>query len=227
MQDLSLPRAPGAKAAKVCGILAIVFAFTCVGFPVAVVLGIVALVQHSKARRLVREQPEAYRPVPATGLVTGIVGLVLPVFLLPVAGIVSAIAIPALLSQRSRARDKAAIEALAGGTADLIGEYDRLAEVGTPKEAIPAALEAKVKTLGAQDSWDPALPAYAGKVGVVEGLDRTGVEEAARARATVLGQTAFVLELPRDGQPGYLAGAVSCRTPVAGQPIVVKVVELD
>lgn len=97
--------APGAKAAKVCGILAIILALTCVGIPIAVVLGIVALVQHGKAKRLAKAQPETYEPVPATGLVTGILGLVLPVLLLPVVGIVSAIAVPALLAQRARARE--------------------------------------------------------------------------------------------------------------------------
>ena len=99
--------APGAKAAKVCGILAIVLAFTCVGIPLAIVLGIVALVQQGKAKRLAKADPQAYQPVPATGLVTGIIGLVLPVLMLPFVGIVSAIAIPALLGQRERAREMA------------------------------------------------------------------------------------------------------------------------
>ncbi|HLP31469.1 MAG TPA: hypothetical protein VK150_08915 [Geothrix sp.] len=107
MSDAFLTPAPGAKAAKTCGILAIVFALTCVGIPVAIVLGIVALIQHGKAKRLAKAQPEAYLPVPATGLVTGIIGLVLPVLMLPVVGITSAIAIPALLAQRERAREVA------------------------------------------------------------------------------------------------------------------------
>ena len=96
--------APGAKAAKVCGILAIVSALTCVGIPVAIVLGIVALVQQAKAKRLAKAEPQTYAPVPATGLVTGIIGLVLPLLMLPFVGIVSAIAIPALLIQREQAR---------------------------------------------------------------------------------------------------------------------------
>jgi type II secretory pathway pseudopilin PulG len=99
--------APGAKTAKVCGILAIVFALTCIGFPVAIVLGIVALVQQGKAKRLAKAEPARYLPVPATGLVTGIVGLVLPVVMLPFVGIVGAIAIPAFLGQRDRARELA------------------------------------------------------------------------------------------------------------------------
>lgn len=107
MSDAFLTPAPGAKAAKVCGILAIVFALTCAGIPIAIVLGIVALVQQGKAKRLAKAEPGVYEPVPATGLVTGIIGLVLPVLMLPFVGIVSAIAIPALLSQRERAREVA------------------------------------------------------------------------------------------------------------------------
>lgn len=102
----ALEPAPGAKGAKVCGILSIVFALTCLGIPVAIVLGIVALVQQGKAKRAVQAQPGRFAPVPATGLVTGIIGLVLPVVLLPFVGIVSAIAVPALLGQREMARAK-------------------------------------------------------------------------------------------------------------------------
>jgi hypothetical protein len=107
MSDAFLTPAPGAKAAKVCGILAIVSALTCAGIPIAIILGIVALVQQGKAKRLAKAQPEVYEPVPATGLVTGIIGLVLPVLMIPFVGIASAIAIPALLVQRERAREKA------------------------------------------------------------------------------------------------------------------------
>lgn len=104
MSASPLPQAPGAGAAKICGILAIVFALTCVGIPVAIILGIVALVQQGKAKRLVKADPQAYAPVPSTGLVTGIIGLVLPVVMLPFVGIVSAIAVPAFLAQREAAR---------------------------------------------------------------------------------------------------------------------------
>lgn len=99
--------APGAKAGRICGILAIVLALTCVGIPIAIILGIVAIVKTSKAKRLARSYPETYDMPTNVGLVLGIVGLCLPVVMLPFVGIVSAIAIPALLSQRVRARDNA------------------------------------------------------------------------------------------------------------------------
>lgn len=100
-----LPDAPGSRAARICGVLAIVLALTCLGIPVAIALGIVAVVKHGKAKRLAQAEPQRWAPVPSTGLVTGIIGLVIPVLMLPVAGVVAAIAIPALLGQRERARN--------------------------------------------------------------------------------------------------------------------------
>ncbi len=100
-----LPEAPGARAARICGILAIVLALTCLGIPVAIALGIVAVVKHGKAKRLAQAEPQRWGPVSSTGLVTGIIGLVIPVLMLPVAGVVAAIAIPAFLGQRERARN--------------------------------------------------------------------------------------------------------------------------
>ncbi|MDE3245614.1 MAG: hypothetical protein KGN80_05965 [Acidobacteriota bacterium] len=99
--------APGAKTGRICGILAIVLALTCVGIPIAIILGIVAIVKTSKARSLARNYPDSYEIPSSAGLILGIVGLCLPIVMLPVAGIASAIAIPALLSQRARARDHA------------------------------------------------------------------------------------------------------------------------
>lgn len=97
--------APGARTARICGIAAIVCALTCVGIPIALILGIVALVKASKAKALARSYPETYEMPSAAGMILGIVGLCLPVVMLPFAGIVSAIAVPALLGQRQRARD--------------------------------------------------------------------------------------------------------------------------
>lgn len=47
---------------------------------------------------------------------------------LAIIGIISAIAIPALLSQRARARDKSSISNADSVVADLVGQYDRLKE---------------------------------------------------------------------------------------------------
>lgn len=232
----ALEPAPGARAAKLCGIWAIVAGITCVGLPIAIVLAIVALVKQAKASRMAKEEPGLYEKPAATGLVLGILGLVMPIVMLPFIGIVSAIAIPALLSQRARARDKAAIENMAGRTADLVGQFDKQRELATPPEQIAPALEAYLKTSGAADRnpWNAAAPAYSYQIEVVTGLDRDGIEEAAKERATTLGQPVWILELPAPDKyspgltnPGYLAGAVQVQNEIRGERTMAKVVEVE
>jgi hypothetical protein len=100
----ALQEAPGYKGAKICGILSICFALTCIGCPVAIVLGIVALVKNGTAKRMAREAPATYRTPPAGALAMGIVGLVLGIFALPTLGIGASVTIPILLAKRDQAR---------------------------------------------------------------------------------------------------------------------------
>lgn len=231
---LSLVPAPGARGAKLCGIWSLIASVTCVGIPIGLVLAICALVMSAKARRLARENPGVYERPTATGLVTGIIGLAMPIVMLPFLGIVSAIAIPALLSQRARARDKSAMENMIGRTGDLVGQYDKLSEAKTPADQIPAALEAYLQqTAGqARNPWDPTAPAYRVHIEVVQGRDRDGMAEEAQSEATVLGQPVWVLELPAPDRyspglinPGFLAGAVRLQGQSTTLPV--KVVELE
>ncbi len=226
-----LPPAPGAKAARVCGILAIVFAVTCVGIPVALVLGVVALVQHAKAKRLAAARPDAYAPVPATGLVTGIVGLVLPVFLLPVVGIASAIVVPALLSSRAPARDKAATENLVTGLEDLTGEYDRLTEARTPPDQIPGALETRLQALAAttRNPWRRESAPYLPSIRLLQAPDLETMTALTRSQATDRGTVVFLISLPDPAasRPGFLGGAVRLGHPVNGDFVTTKVQTLD
>ncbi|GLH71540.1 hypothetical protein GETHLI_00420 [Geothrix limicola] len=48
---------------------------------------------------------------------------------LAIIGIISAIALPALLGQRARARDKTAIQGSIGRIGDLVGQYDKAKEM--------------------------------------------------------------------------------------------------
>ena len=164
MSDALLTSAPGAKAAKVCGILAIVFALTCIGFPVALVLGIVAIVQQGKAKRLAKAQPEAFEPVPATGLVTGIIGLVLSVLLIPTVGIASAIAIPAFLTQRDRARSAAVqanLRAAVAQAEQAVFEVQTRAPGQVPsEESVIRALSADPAILSLHNPFTPSAPAF-------------------------------------------------------------------
>lgn len=164
MSDAFLTPAPGAKAAKLCGILAIVFALTCVGFPIAIVLGIVALVQQAKAKRLAKAEPQTYLPVPATGLVTGIIGLVLPVLMLPLVGIVSAIAIPALLGQRERAREmavQAMVEAARKQAEVIVADLHAKAPGQVPsQDAVIQALSRDPGIQAFKNPYNPSAPAF-------------------------------------------------------------------
>ncbi|MBK9797077.1 MAG: DUF4190 domain-containing protein [Holophagaceae bacterium] len=164
MSDAFPRPAPGAKAAKICGILAILCALTCIGFPIAILLGIVALVQQAKAKRLAKAEPQSYLPVPATGLVTGIIGLVLPVVMLPFVGIVGAIAIPALLSQRERAREvavQAMVEAAQRKAELIVADLHAKAPGQIPsQDGVIQALSGDPGILAFRNPYNPSAPAF-------------------------------------------------------------------
>lgn len=226
---LSLAPAPGARAAKLCGIWSLIASVTCVGIPIGVVLAIIALVQQAKAKRLAKENPDHYELPTNTGLVTGILGLAMPVVMLPFIGIVSAIAIPALLSQRSRERDIAVHWNMLKATGDLVGQYDLLAIQKTPLDQVPAALEAWLKkdTAADKNPWDVAAPAFNYHIEVVSDLDEAGMDDRVSAEASALGQPVFIIELPAQGRSGYLAGAVRTQTPLDGKMVSTNVVEIE
>ena len=163
-------------------------------------------------------------------MVLGIIGMAWTIFALFYVGIVSAIAIPALLGQRGRARDKAAIEAMVGRFADLVGQYDKLQEAGTTRPEIPAKLETYLRsTTGTEHNpWNPAGPAFDYRIEVVNGdAPEEAVARLAKAKATVLGRPVYVMELFPDGSHALLAGAVRVQMPVDGEKVVTRSTALD
>jgi hypothetical protein len=225
-----LQEAPGAKAARTCGILAIICALSCVCFPVGIILGIVAILKHGKAKRLATEQPEAYRMPTQTGMVTGIIGLVMAVvFALPGLGMVSAIAIPALLSQRARARDKAVISNLHAKLPELVERYEKGLETGGNAMSIKGELDAYLQSTSAEKNpYNIQAPAFRYTIAMTMAGGEGEMVEAARAQATTVGEVVFIMSAPVDPQaPRFLAGAVRTQTPVNGSPIYVKVVAVN
>ena len=220
--------APGGKTGRVCGILAIVLALTCVGIPIAIILGIIAIVKTSKAKSIARSYPETYEMPSSAGLILGIVGLCLPVVMLPFVGIVSAIAIPALLGQRARARDKAAISNMTARLNDLTGQYDKLARTKQPPEEIKGSLETYLKTSYAQDKnpWNMAEPAYRWTF-TEGGTTQEATELLAREQARVLGQAVFLFTAPVQGRSGFIGGAVKVQNSINGENTVTKAVEIE
>jgi len=226
---MTLPEAPGAKTARVCGILAIVFAITCIGIPVSIVLGIVALVKHSSAKKAARDYPETYSQPSQTGLVTGIIGLVMPVIMLPFAGIVSAIAIPAMLGQRNRAKDRVAIVTMRSKLPELVERYGRAQESGADAMSVKTDLEACLQSSAAEKNpYNPQSPAYRFTIGMTPAASEEDMTAAARAQATAPGEVVFVMSAPVDPQaPRFVAGAVRTQMPVEGSLVTVKVVRVD
>ena len=226
----ALPQAPGSKASRICGILAIVFTFTCIGIPVGFVLAIVALVQHFKAKRLTRETPGAFALHSSAGLVLGIIGLVIPVVLLPFVGIVSAIAIPAFLGQAARAHDKAAISLLNSKLPVLAEQYGRGLESGTGAMTIRAELNAYLQGPQCQEKnpHTPQTPAVRFTIGMTPAATEEAMASATQQQATTLGESVFVMSAPVDSlAPRFVAGAVRTKLPVDGSHVYLKVVRVD
>lgn len=137
--------APGAKTASTCGILGLVLAIPC--FPIGIVLAIVALVQHSKAKKAEAAEPRRYLPVPSTGFVTAIIALIIAP-ILAIIGIISAIAIPAMLGQRQRAQERMVQSQVMILKSEIYQEAERIhmdkGRKATPDEVIDVVLAAKV-----------------------------------------------------------------------------------
>jgi len=221
-----LTEAPGAKGAKICGILSLVFSITCL---VGIILGIVALVMQSKAKRLARDFPQDYSAPTGTGLVTGILGLVMSVMMLPILGVVSAIAIPALLGQRSRARDKACVSNMQAQLSELLLEYDNARGTGLDPAAAHKAMEERLKTATDKNPWNIQAPAYRYEIAVVSPGTRQQILDEAEAAATEPGVVVFVMapQPPDLSGPAYLAGAVRMGHASTHPPVFSKAIELD
>lgn len=140
--------APGAKASFHLGLWSILLNVVCGCFPVAIPLGVMAIVKHGRAERAAQAEPDRYLPPSPTGKTLGIVGLCLTVVALMVVGMISAIAIPAMLGQRQRAQERMVHSQVMALKADLYQEAERInmdkGRKATPDEVIDAVLASKV-----------------------------------------------------------------------------------
>ncbi len=148
---------------------------------------------------------------------------------LAIIGIISAIAIPALLSQRARARDKTAITNMTGRVSDLVGQYDKLKESGLASTAITASLGNYLKNTGGADMnpWNPAEPAFSYKVTAGDATTQTDAVAAAKGLATKKGEAVFGVSYPGNGTPGFIYGAVLVDNAVNGSTKVAKATAIE
>lgn len=128
---------------------------------------------------------------------------------LAIIGIISAIAIPALLGQRSRARDKSAQTNAVGMISDIVAAYDRLKEAGTAVQTLAnfnanLYVVAQLPSLGnTKNPWGTTNSGYTAAGGAVAGA----VATAAAAPAS-LGQVQVGYDPPAAGVAGLVTMSV-------------------
>jgi len=148
---------------------------------------------------------------------------------LAIIGIISAIAIPALLSQRARARDKSSIDNMTGSFGDLIGQYDKLREAGTPASTIPTKLGSyiTINLAANKNPWDPQTLAFNASVTPVTAKTSvTGFTQG--LTASVLGQTHYYIQVPNTTSGiGFFGGAVKVQNSVNGLTTVTKAAAIE
>lgn len=143
---------------------------------------------------------------------------------LAIIGIISAIAIPALLGQRARARDKSAAANVASIIPDMIGTYDRLKEGGTTPQANIASIFGSTGTPTIPAFWTAVNPwatsgattGYNQTALVGENAAQPGVATAAAATATNLGQVQVGYVAPGAGANGAVAASVWLNSAING-----------
>ncbi|MBS1767680.1 MAG: prepilin-type N-terminal cleavage/methylation domain-containing protein [Acidobacteria bacterium] len=134
---------------------------------------------------------------------------------LAIIGIISAIAIPALLSQRARARDKAAQENAAGRVGDLVGQWDKFREKGYKNASALTSMQNYVKATAAKDKnpWNTTSTPFNTAFNSITGKTTASsfsTSLATKATSTNMGQGQFGIQVPTGSKPGFFGAAVFC-----------------
>ena len=134
---------------------------------------------------------------------------------LAIIGIISAIAIPAMLSQRARARDKASMDHVAGRISDLAGQWDKAREAGLTASQAVASMQAYLKntatkdlnpwtTAGASTAYNFTITPIAGQPSASAFAKQVGL----LAQPSNMGQVQLAAQAPVPGIPGFIGAAV-------------------
>jgi len=149
---------------------------------------------------------------------------------LAIIGIISAIAIPALLGQRARARDKSAISNMDGRVGDLVGQYDKFKEAGLTNASIQTSLGNYLTNTGGADKnpWNAANTAFDFTVHKVTGATNQSTAIANfKSAVTSLGVATFGIQFPTGGTNGFIVGGVKISGVVNGSSIVTKATAIE
>ena len=135
---------------------------------------------------------------------------------LAIIGIISAIAIPALLSQRARARDKSCTSNAVSKVGDLMGQWDKQRELGKTATSALSLMETYLGNTTAQEKnpWNTsgASAAFLTTIPSISGhTTASGFETSLQtlATSTNIGQVQIGCQLPSaTGGPGFIGAAV-------------------
>jgi len=135
---------------------------------------------------------------------------------LAIIGIISAIAIPALLGQRARARDKSATQNAVSKVGDLVGQWDKSRESGASAATAVTAMGTYLKetTAAEKNPWNTtgATEAFNQTLNAVTGMKTASTFEAAVQKLATtgkLGQVQLGYQIPTaTGTPGFFGAAV-------------------
>jgi prepilin-type N-terminal cleavage/methylation domain-containing protein len=148
---------------------------------------------------------------------------------LAIIGIISAIAIPALLGQRARARDKSSISNMDGRVGDLVGQYDKWKEAGYKPSSITTALSSYIVATGGGDKnpWNAASTAFYATISSFTATTQSTAISKLKGLAQSKGQAAFGICFPGSGTPGFVGGVVKIDGLVNGSSLVTKVTAIE
>lgn len=148
---------------------------------------------------------------------------------LAIIGIISAIAIPALLSQRARARDKAGISNMVSMIDDGVGQYDKWHEFGSTGAGITTHLDAYLAATHPagkdKNPWNAAAAAYLQTFTSVTGGTKSTFLLAMGAGS--LGQAKMYIAYPSSTLGGWLGGIVKVQNSIDGSLTVRKATAIE
>lgn len=144
---------------------------------------------------------------------------------LAIIGIISAIAIPALLSQRARARDKSAIANCENNVGDCVGQWDKLREAGTSMTAAASGVRNYLISAhtGEKNPWNAQQAAFTTTATInATHATMSAFISAVKSGATTQGLAALYIQTPSGSTPGFIGIGTMVGTAVNGSTKFVK-----
>jgi prepilin-type N-terminal cleavage/methylation domain-containing protein len=148
---------------------------------------------------------------------------------LAIIGIISAIAIPALLSQRARARDKSSVSNLDSAIADMVGQWDKAREAGSDAAGAIGHVASYMKATHANDKdpWNTGILAYVSTLTAETGKTTASEFNAIIAAAASTGQVKLYYQLPAASVGGFVGGAVLLNAKMNGSTTFKKCTAIE